>query len=173
MKSKSVYEKLPKHSEKGSKMTNKVEIQLNYDAQALYQKEENWLPHYATEGSAGFDLRTPVEVVIRAGEVVKIDTGIKLSMQSRDMAAIVLPRSGLGVKGLILANTVGLIDSDYQGPITCAMWNRSSTLQKLSVGERFAQLVFIPVLKVNLVRVDEFSAVTERGEGGFGSTGQG
>lgn len=131
------------------------------------------LPEYATVGSAGMDLRACVEssVLVKAGETVMIPTGIAINMQDPRMAAMILPRSGLGHKhGIVLGNLVGLIDSDYQGEIKISCWNRSQEDYTISPGERIAQLVFIPTLQVSFDIVSDFEA-TERGEGGFGHTG--
>ena len=131
------------------------------------------LPEYATSGSAGMDLRACIEapLMVAAGETVLIPTGIAIDMQDPHMAAIILPRSGLGHKhGIVLGNLVGLIDSDYQGEIKISCWNRSAEAYTIEVGERIAQLVFMPTLKVSFNIVSDFNA-TERGEGGFGHTG--
>lgn len=131
------------------------------------------LPEYATPGSAGMDLRACIEVplTVAAGETVLIPTGIAVDMRDPNMAAMILPRSGLGHKhGIVLGNLVGLIDSDYQGEIKISCWNRSAEGYTIAVGERIAQLVFIPTLKVSFQIVSDFNA-TERGEGGFGHTG--
>lgn len=131
------------------------------------------LPEYATSGSAGMDLRACIEapLTVAAGETVLIPTGIAIDMRNPQMAAMILPRSGLGHKhGIVLGNLVGLIDSDYQGEIKISCWNRSAEGYTITPGERIAQLVFIPTLKVSFNIVADFNA-TERGEGGFGHTG--
>lgn len=131
------------------------------------------LPEYATVGSAGLDLRACINepLTIHPGETVLIDTGLAMHINNPAMAATVLPRSGLGHKhGIVLGNLVGLIDSDYQGPLMISCWNRSNVPYTVSPGERIAQLVIVPVLKARFQIVDEFEA-TERGAGGFGSTG--
>ena len=131
------------------------------------------LPKYATAGSAGMDLRACIEapITVAAGETVLIPTGIAIDMRDPHMAAMILPRSGLGHKhGIVLGNLVGLIDSDYQGEIKISCWNRSAENYTIEVGERIAQLVFMPTLKVSFNIVSDFNA-TERGEGGFGHTG--
>lgn len=131
------------------------------------------LPEYATVGSAGLDLRACINepLTIHPGETVLIDTGLAMHINNPAMAATVLPRSGLGHKhGIVLGNLVGLIDSDYQGPLMVSCWNRSNVPYTVSPGERIAQLVIVPVLKARFQIVDEFEA-TERGAGGFGSTG--
>ena len=131
------------------------------------------LPEYATVGSAGMDLRACLEapLTVAAGETVLIPTGIAIHMFDPQMAAMILPRSGLGHKhGIVLGNLVGLIDSDYQGEIKISCWNRSAEGYTIAVGERIAQLVFITTLRVSFNIVSDFNA-TERGEGGFGHTG--
>lgn len=131
------------------------------------------LPQYATSGSAGMDLRACIDapLTVAAGETVLIPTGIAIHMCDPHMAAMILPRSGLGHKhGIVLGNLVGLIDSDYQGEIKISCWNRSAENYTIEVGERIAQLVFMPTLKVSFNIVSDFNA-TERGEGGFGHTG--
>ncbi len=132
------------------------------------------LPKYATPGSAGLDLRACMDepLMIAPGETVLINTGLAMHIDNPAMAATILPRSGLGHKhGIVLGNLVGLIDSDYQGPLMVSCWNRGQTAYTVEPGERIAQLVIVPVLKARFEVVDEFEA-TERGEGGFGSSGQ-
>lgn len=131
------------------------------------------LPEYATAGAAGMDLRACLEapLVIKAGETVLIPTGIAIYMRHPHMAAMLLPRSGLGHKhGIVLGNLVGLIDSDYQGEIKISCWNRSTEDYTIMPGERIAQLVFISALQVSFNIVSCFEA-TQRGDGGFGHTG--
>jgi dUTP pyrophosphatase len=131
------------------------------------------LPEYATTGSAGMDLRACLEtsLTVAAGETVLIPTGIAIYMRDPHMAAMILPRSGLGHKhGIVLGNLVGLIDSDYQGEIKISCWNRSAESYTIAPGERIAQLVFISTLKASFNLVSDFNS-TERGEGGFGHTG--
>lgn len=132
------------------------------------------LPEYATTGSAGLDLRACIEsaMVISPGQTVLIDTGLSLFINDSGLAATILPRSGLGHKhGIVLGNLVGLIDSDYQGPLMISCWNRSQQAYRVEPGERIAQLVIVPVVQVEFDIVDEFKT-TERGHGGFGSTGK-
>ncbi len=132
------------------------------------------LPDYASRGAAGLDLRACIDqpLTIHPGDCELIDTGIAIHIQEPTLAAILLPRSGLGHKhGLVLGNLVGLIDSDYQGPIKISCWNRGLNAYTIAVGERIAQMVFVPVVPVNFTHVDEFTE-TERGQGGFGHTGQ-
>lgn len=132
------------------------------------------LPEYATEGSAGLDLRACIDVpiTIHPGETVLINTGLAIYIDNPSMAATILPRSGLGHKhGIVLGNLVGLIDSDYQGPLMVSCWNRGSIAYTVQPGERIAQLVIVPVVKARFQVVDTFEA-TARGEGGFGSSGK-
>lgn len=132
------------------------------------------LPQYATAGSAGLDLRACLDepLEIAPGEVKLIPTGLAIHINDPGYAATILPRSGLGHKhGVVLGNLVGLIDSDYQGPLMLSCWNRSEIAYTVQPAERIAQLVVVPVSRVNFDIVDEFSS-TDRGEGGFGSTGQ-
>src|SRR3990167_10850622 len=128
------------------------------------------MPHYATDGSAGLDLRACVDkdLVLKPGGVELIPSGIAMHIADHNYAAMILPRSGLGEKqGIVLGNLVGLIDSDYQGQIFVSLWNRGSSVFTLNPLERIAQLVVVPVLQVQLNLVDDFSA-SERGAGGFG-----
>ncbi|MEG9531720.1 dUTP diphosphatase [Mannheimia indoligenes] len=132
------------------------------------------LPTYATEGSAGLDLRALINepLTVKAGETVLIPTGISIYIADPNLAAVILPRSGLGHKnGIVLGNLVGLIDSDYQGPLMVSLWNRSQDDFTVNVGDRIAQLVFVPVVQVNFNIVQDFEQ-TERGEGGFGHSGK-
>lgn len=132
------------------------------------------LPEYATGGSAGMDLRACVEapLVIEAGESVLIPTGFAMHIAEPGLAAVILPRSGLGHKhGLVLGNLVGLIDSDYQGQVYVSCWNRSSKAFTVEVGTRIAQMVLLPVVQADWEIVDNFEA-SDRGAGGFGHTGQ-
>lgn len=130
-------------------------------------------PAYATPGSAGLDLRACIDArkVLKPGQTILVPSGIAIHLADPGLAAMVLPRSGLGHKhGIVLGNLVGLIDSDYQGQIFVSLWNRGDTEFVLEPMERIAQLVVVPVVQVALRRVDAFDA-SERGEGGFGSTG--
>ncbi|OGT90517.1 MAG: deoxyuridine 5'-triphosphate nucleotidohydrolase [Gammaproteobacteria bacterium RIFOXYA12_FULL_61_12] len=132
------------------------------------------LPHYATPGSAGMDLRAMLDqpLELMPGQTALIPSGIALHMEDKGMAAVVLPRSGLGHKhGVVLGNLVGLIDSDYQGQILVSCWNRGQTPFRIEVGERIAQLVFIPVIQAIFDIVEEFDS-SQRGEGGFGHSGR-
>lgn len=132
------------------------------------------LPQYATAGSAGLDLRACIEqpITIMPGQTVLIDTGLSLFINDANLAATILPRSGLGHKhGIVLGNLVGLIDSDYQGPLMVSCWNRGQQSYTVEPGERIAQLVIVPIVQVEFELVNEFIE-TERGHGGFGSTGR-
>ena len=131
------------------------------------------LPAYATPGSAGMDLRaiTDTQLVIQPGQTVLIPTGIAIHVADPSLAAIILPRSGLGHKhGIVLGNLVGLIDSDYQGPLMVSCWNRGSEPFTIEIGDRLAQLVFVPVVQAEFKLVDEFNQ-SDRGTGGFGHSG--
>lgn len=132
------------------------------------------LPDYATAGSAGLDLRACCEcpLVLQPGATELIPTGVAIHISDPKLAAVLLPRSGLGHKhGIVLGNLVGLIDSDYQGEILVSCWNRGSRPFTLAVGERIAQMIFVPVIQVELEQVQSFTA-SQRGEGGFGHTGR-
>lgn len=132
------------------------------------------LPEYATTGSAGLDLRACLAeaVELKPGDSALIPTGIAIHIADNTMAAVILPRSGLGHKhGIVLGNLVGLIDSDYQGQIFVSCWNRGQTSFTVSVGERIAQMIFVPVVQAQFELVDAFDEST-RGEGGFGHTGR-
>jgi len=131
------------------------------------------LPDYATAGSAGMDLRACVEktLTLAPGETRLIPTGFAMHMQDSGLAAVILPRSGLGHKhGIVLGNLVGLIDSDYQGQVFVSCWNRSGSPFVIEPGARIAQLVFLPVVKARWERVEDFET-SDRGGGGFGHTG--
>ena len=132
------------------------------------------LPTYATDGSAGLDLRVCINepIQIAPQETVLLPTGISIYIGDPKLAAVILPRSGLGHKnGIVLGNLVGLIDSDYQGELKISCWNRSSEHFTINPGERIAQLVFIPVVQAAFELVNEFTE-SARGEGGFGSSGR-
>ena len=132
------------------------------------------LPHYASEGSAGLDLRACVEAIhtLNPGETTLIPTGLCIHIANPGYAGMILPRSGLGHKhGIVLGNLVGLIDSDYQGQLFVSCWNRGKDAFDIEVGMRIAQLVIVPVAQVAFNRVDSFET-SDRGESGFGSTGQ-
>lgn len=132
------------------------------------------LPEYATQGSAGLDLRACIdgELTINPGDTHLVETGISVFIEDPSLCATILPRSGLGHKhGLVLGNLVGLIDSDYQGPLMVSVWNRGDKPYTITAGERIAQLVFLPVVQAQFSIVEAFEQ-TERGEGGFGHSGQ-
>ena len=144
------------------------------DVRILDPRLKDSPPHYATPGSAGLDLRACIEapVAIRPGETMLIPTGIAIHLEDPGLAAMILPRSGLGHKhGIVLGNLVGLIDSDYQGQLMVSVWNRGQANFTIQPGERIAQLVFMPVVKASFAIVADFDQ-SERGEGGFGSSGR-
>jgi len=132
------------------------------------------LPHYATDGSAGMDMRACIDeaLAVAPGETVLVPTGLAIHVADPGLAAVLLPRSGLGHKhGLVLGNLTGLIDSDYQGQVFISCWNRSATSYEVQPAERIAQMVFVPVEQVELKVVEEFAA-SDRGAGGFGHSGK-
>ncbi len=144
------------------------------DLKILDPRLQSHLPAYATTGSAGLDLRAAIDsdMVIAPGETQLVPTGIAIHLEDPGFAAMILPRSGLGHKhGIVLGNLVGLIDSDYQGQIFVSIWNRGHEAFRLAPLERIAQMVVVPVVQVDFKLVDEFP-VSERGSGGFGSTGK-
>ena len=145
------------------------------DVRVLDVRLASHLPAYATPGSAGLDLRACVDatLVIEPGQTMLIPTGLAIHIADTGLAAMVLPRSGLGHKhGIVLGNLVGLIDSDYQGPLMVSCWNRSAIAFAVQPLDRIAQLVIVPVIQARFRVVDSFGA-SERGAGGFGSTGRG
>ena len=145
------------------------------DLKVLDARIADQLPQYATPGSAGLDLRACIDepLVIEPGQCTLLPTGIAIHVADPGLAAIILPRSGLGHKhGIVLGNLVGLIDSDYQGPLQVSCWNRGQAAFTVQPFERIAQLVIVPVVQAVFRRVDEFGE-SERGQGGFGSTGRG
>jgi len=132
------------------------------------------LPQYATDGSAGLDLRACLDqpLELQSGQTELVSTGLAMHIADPGLAATILPRSGLGHKhGVVLGNLVGLIDSDYQGPLMVSCWNRGDKTYTIEPGERIAQLVIVPVFKAQFDIVDEFNT-SDRGEGGFGSSGK-
>ncbi|MGL5726553.1 MAG: dUTP diphosphatase [Plesiomonas sp.] len=132
------------------------------------------LPTYATDGSAGLDLRACLDtsITLEAGQTVLVPTGLAIHIADASLAAVILPRSGLGHKhGVVLGNLVGLIDSDYQGELKVSVWNRGHETFVIEPGERIAQMVFVPIVQAAFNLVTEFTQ-SERGEGGFGHTGR-
>ena len=147
---------------------------IDVDLKLLDARLAEQLPQYATPGSAGLDLRACIDapLVLAPGQAELIPTGIALHLAHKHLAAMVLPRSGLGHKhGIVLGNLVGLIDSDYQGPLMVSCWNRGSAAFTIAPLDRIAQLVIVPVVHANFHVVSEFTT-SARGEGGFGSTGK-
>ena len=144
------------------------------DVRVLDARMAEQMPAYATPGSAGLDLRACLDapLVLEPGQTQLIPTGLSIHIADPGLAAMILPRSGLGHKhGIVLGNLVGLIDSDYQGPLMVSCWNRGATAFTVQPMERIAQLVIVPVVQARFRRVDSFGT-TQRGEGGFGSTGK-
>jgi dUTP pyrophosphatase len=140
----------------------------------LDERIRPYLPAYATPGSAGMDLRACIDapLTLMPGRVELVSTGIAIHIADPGLAAVILPRSGLGHKhGIVLGNLVGLIDSDYQGPLLVSCWNRGVEAFQLNPMERLAQLVLVPIVRASFVESDGFEA-TKRGAGGFGSSGQ-
>lgn len=149
-------------------------MQHKIDVKILDQRIREQPPHYATPGAAGLDLRACIDapITLVPGSTTLIPTGMAIHLDTPELAAMILPRSGLGHKhGIVLGNLVGLIDSDYQGQIFVSCWNRGHEPFVLNPMERIAQLVVVPVVQVGFNVVDEFTE-SERGEGGFGSTGK-
>jgi dUTP pyrophosphatase len=145
------------------------------EVKILDQRIRGMLPHYATAGAAGLDLRACIEtpLSLAPGDAQLVSAGIAIHVGDAGYAAMILPRSGLGAKnGIVLGNLVGLIDSDYQGPIMVSLWNRGKASFTIQPLDRIAQMVLVPVMQVELEVVEEFAA-TARGAGGFGSTGKG
>lgn len=157
-----------------------MQIELKVLDKELYETYK--LPDYATPGSAAIDLIAAENIYLEPGETETIKTGIAIHIDSHrlsnkwmyynSVAGLILPRSGLGGRGLVLANLTGVIDGDYQGELLIQAWNRLLTYPKrIHRGDRFAQMVFVPIVKPDFVIVDEFTEVSERGAGGFGHTG--
>jgi dUTP pyrophosphatase len=149
-------------------------MSLQVELKILDDRLKESMPAYATAGSAGLDLRACLEtaITIQPGETTLIPTGMAIHLADPAYAAMILPRSGLGHKhGIVLGNLIGLIDSDYQGQLFVSCWNRSKEAFLMNPMERMAQLVIVPVIQASFTVVDEFNA-SERGEGGFGSTGK-
>ena len=148
---------------------------MNVDLKILDARMADQLPAYATPGSAGLDLRACLDdpITLQPNAWQLISTGLSVYIKDPAYAAMLLPRSGLGHKhGIVLGNLVGLIDSDYQGQLMVSAWNRSDVAFTLEPMERLAQLVIVPVVQAQFNVVNEFAAPTERGEGGYGSTGK-
>jgi dUTP pyrophosphatase len=147
---------------------------MKIDLKVVDARMTDQLPTYGTPGSAGLDLRACIDtpIVIEPGATVLIPTGLAIHIANPGYAAMILPRSGLGHKnGIVLGNLVGLIDADYQGQLMVSTWNRSTTAFTINPLDRIAQLVIVPVLQVEFNIVEEFGA-SDRGTGGFGSTGK-
>jgi dUTP pyrophosphatase len=147
---------------------------MKLDLKILDARMRDQLPAYATTGSAGLDLRACLErsLVLEPGQTALVPTGLAIHVGDAGYAALILPRSGLGHKhGIVLGNLVGLIDSDYQGELMISTWNRGQTTFTIEPMERLAQLVIVPVVQAQFNIVDDF-AQSERGAGGFGSTGK-
>jgi dUTP pyrophosphatase len=149
-------------------------MKINVDIKIINEMIKDHLPDYGSIGSAGLDLRACIneEITIKPGETALISTGFAMFLKNPDYAACILPRSGLGHKhGIVLGNLVGLIDSDYQGELMVSCWNRSSENFTVNPLDRIAQMIIVPVMQANLNIVKDFEA-TDRGSGGFGSTGK-
>jgi dUTP pyrophosphatase len=148
---------------------------LKIDVKIMDERMATQLPAYATPGSAGLDLRACIDhaVTLQPNAWQLIPTGIAIYLADPNYAALILPRSGLGHKhGIVLGNLVGLIDSDYQGQLMVSAWNRSDTAFTIEPMERIAQLVIVPVMQAQFNVVNDFAAASERGAGGYGSTGK-
>jgi dUTP pyrophosphatase len=145
------------------------------EVKILDERIRGMLPHYASAGAAGLDLRACInsELLLHPGESQLVSSGIAIHVGDPGYAAVILPRSGLGAKsGIVLGNLVGLIDSDYQGPLMISVWNRGRSAFTIQPLDRIAQLIVVPVVQVEFEVVEEFAA-SARGAGGFGSTGSG
>jgi dUTP pyrophosphatase len=148
---------------------------MNIDLKIIDPRMAEQLPAYATAGSAGLDLRACLDapLILQPNAWQLVPTGIAVHLQDPGYAAMLLPRSGLGHKhGIVLGNLVGLIDSDYQGQLMVSAWNRSAVAFTIEPMERIAQMVIVPVVQATFRVVTEFGAASERGEGGYGSTGK-
>jgi dUTP pyrophosphatase len=155
-------------------MTGLKPMKINVDIKIINEMIKDHLPDYGSIGSAGLDLRACIneQMTIKPGETALIPTGFAMFLKNPDYAACILPRSGLGHKhGIVLGNLVGLIDSDYQGELMVSCWNRSSENFTVNPLDRIAQMIIVPVMQANLNIVKDFEA-TDRGSGGFGSTGK-
>jgi dUTP pyrophosphatase len=150
-------------------------VNTTIDIKVLDERMSGHLPAYATPGSAGLDLRACLDEAIELapGQTTLIPTGLAIHIEDAGLAAMILPRSGLGHKhGIVLGNLVGLIDSDYQGQLMVSCWNRGQSAFTIQPMERIAQMVIVPVVQANFRRVESFEE-SDRGEGGFGSSGRG
>jgi dUTP pyrophosphatase len=148
---------------------------MKLDVKLMDERLREMLPNYATAGSAGLDLRACLDqaLTLQANAWQLVPTGIAIHLKDPNYAALILPRSGLGHKhGIVLGNLVGLIDSDYQGQLMVSAWNRSDVAFTIEPMERIAQLVIVPVVQAQFNLVDDFDVSTERGAGGYGSTGK-
>jgi dUTP pyrophosphatase len=157
--------------------TEKIKMKKQLQVKVLDPRIGNEIPmpEYATSGSAGLDLRAALDapLTLHPGETQLIPTGLSIFLEDPSIAAMILPRSGLGHKhGIVLGNLVGLIDSDYQGELMVSCWNRGQQAFTIEVGERLAQLIIVPVVQAEFDIVEDFKA-TDRGEGGFGHSGRG
>ncbi len=155
-------------------MTGLKPMKINVDIKIINEMIKDHLPDYGSIGSAGLDLRACIneQMTIKPGETALIPTGFAMFLKNPDYAACILPRSGLGHKhGIVLGNLVGLIDSDYQGELMVSCWNRSSENFTVNPLDRIAQMIIVPVMQANLNIVKDFES-TDRGSGGFGSTGK-
>ena len=148
---------------------------MKLDVKVMDERLREMLPNYATLGSAGLDLRACLDqpLTLQANAWQLVPTGMAIHLKDPNYAALILPRSGLGHKhGIVLGNLVGLIDSDYQGQLMVSAWNRSDVAFTIEPMERIAQLVIVPVVQAQFNLVDDFDTSTERGAGGYGSTGK-
>ena len=148
---------------------------MKLDVKVMDQRLREMLPSYATPGSAGLDLRACLDqaLTLQANAWQLLPTGMAIHLKDPNYAALILPRSGLGHKhGIVLGNLVGLIDSDYQGQLMVSAWNRSNVAFTIEPMERIAQLLIVPVVQAQFNLVDDFDVATERGAGGYGSTGK-
>ena len=151
-----------------------MQVQVKVLHPKIGQDENFPLPHRATDGSAGIDLRACIDepLTIKAGDSQLVGTGLAIYIQNPDYVGFIMPRSGLGHKhGIVLGNLTGVIDADYQGELMVSIWNRSQTDYVLQPGEKMAQYLVVPIARPTFELVDEFSDISVRGEGGFGSTG--
>ena len=147
---------------------------MKLDVKVMDERLRSMLPNYATAGSAGLDLRACLDapLTLQPNAWQLVPTGMAIHLKDPNYAALILPRSGLGHKhGIVLGNLVGLIDSDYQGPLMVSAWNRSPTAYTVAPMERLAQLVIVPVVQASFRVVQDFDQATQRGAGGYGSTG--